>query len=94
MLRVVRKGGLVIILEHNPYNPLTRHIVRTCPLDEGVVLLAPHKVRSLLENAGGKEVLTRSILNIPPKGDFLRKLDLTVGFLPVGAQYIGRATKP
>lgn len=93
MLRVVRKGGQVIILEHNPFNPLTRHIVRTCPLDVDAVLLTPSKVRSLLQAAGGSDVSTRAILNIPPKGKFLQKLDLSVGVLPVGAQYIGRASK-
>src|SRR4051812_4215438 len=30
MARVVRPGGLVAIIEHNPLNPLTRRVVRNC----------------------------------------------------------------
>ena len=32
MFRVLRSGGLAVILEHNPFNPVTRYIVRTCPI--------------------------------------------------------------
>ena len=35
--RVVRPGGLAVIFEHNPYNPLTQHVVRNCEFDEGAV---------------------------------------------------------
>ena len=33
--RVARPGGLVCIMEHNPYNPLTRLAVMRCPFDHG-----------------------------------------------------------
>jgi len=32
-------NGKVICFEHNPYNPLTRHMVNTCEFDEDAVLL-------------------------------------------------------
>ncbi len=39
MHRVLRPGGLVIIFEHNPLNPLTVRVVNTCPFDENAVLI-------------------------------------------------------
>ena len=39
MVRVTRPEGFVAVFEHNPFNPLTRHAVNSCALDQGVVLL-------------------------------------------------------
>lgn len=88
MFRVTHPGGMVLILEHNPLNPLTRHIVRTCPLDADAVLLSAGRVKSILRKGGAVDVKFRSILNLPPKGDLLRRLDVALGLLPVGAQYV------
>ena len=39
LARVVRPGGLVSVLEHNPINPATRLVVARCEFDEDAVLL-------------------------------------------------------
>ncbi len=39
MSRVTRPGGLVVVFEHNPLNPLTRLAVSRCEFDEGVELV-------------------------------------------------------
>lgn len=31
LLRVLASGGIALVYEHNPYNPITRHAVNTCP---------------------------------------------------------------
>lgn len=36
--RVLRKGGMVAVYDFNPLNPVSRHIVKTCPIDVGVNL--------------------------------------------------------
>ena len=41
-------GGKFVIFEHNPLNPLTRWAVSHCPFDDGVVLVPPREVNSLL----------------------------------------------
>jgi SAM-dependent methyltransferase len=41
MRRVVRPGGLVCLIEHNPLNPLTKLIVVRCEFDRDAVLLRP-----------------------------------------------------
>ena len=38
MRRVVRPGGLICVVEHNPFNPLTRLAVARCEFDRDAVL--------------------------------------------------------
>jgi ubiquinone/menaquinone biosynthesis C-methylase UbiE len=94
MFRVVRPGGIGLVFEHNPSNPLTMRVVNRCPFDRDAVLLRPAKTRSLLEGAGFGKVSTRSIVNIPSIGKFTRFIDGSVlGRMPFGAQYIAIGRK-
>lgn len=93
MIRVVNDNGLILIIEHNPYNPVTRYIVNTCPIDKDAVLLSPHRLRNLFRTAKTKDIKTRSILNIPPKTESLKRIDMNLGWLLIGAQYYLTATK-
>ena len=93
MKRVLKPSGLALVFEHNPYNPATQYIVRSCAIDKDAVLLTPGKLRRLFSGAGFRDVGTRSILTVPPKGVFLAKLDSFLGNLPFGAQYYLSATK-
>jgi ubiquinone/menaquinone biosynthesis C-methylase UbiE len=93
MLRVVKTNGLVLIIEHNPFNPVTRYIVNSCSFDADAVLLSPRRLRKLFAVPNAQDIATRSILNIPPKSESLRKLDMSLGILPIGAQYYLTATK-
>ena len=87
MLRVLRPGGLALVIEHNPWNPVTQRIVNRCPIDRDAVLLSRPKTCSLFRDAGALDVIGRSILSIPPRTDFLMKVDARFGLLPFGAQY-------
>ena len=86
MKRVCRPGGLVVVFEHNPLNPLTRKAVRGCEFDRGVKLLTRGAAGSLLE-ACGLSPRGRYIEFFP--GDFgpLRRIEARLGWLPLGAQY-------
>jgi len=90
MRRVTRTGGLVVVYEHNPKNPLTRKVVRDCEFDRDAVLLTMAQTRQLLTAAGCSDVTTRSILTLPPIGGFVERLDGLFANLPLGSQY--RAT--
>ena len=92
MARVVRPLGLVIVIEHNPLNPLTRRAVSSCAFDDDAVLLSQRRTRALLRNAGLARVQSRTILSIPPIGPWSRSVDLVLGRLCLGAQYIARGT--
>ncbi len=93
MLRVLRPGGISLVIEHNPYNPVTRRVVNTCALDADAVLLSARKLKEVFREAGSDEIVSRTILSVPPKTTFLEKIDDALGGLPFGAQYYMVATK-
>ena len=80
-------GGEVFIFEHNPYNPVTRHLVNTCPYDEGVVLLTPPQLRALLTQAGFAVQKRSYCLFIPARLKKLVALERWLQWLPMGGQY-------
>lgn len=93
MRRVIRPGGLAVVFEHNPRNPLTRRIVTDCTFDENAVLLPAAKTRELLTGAGFRSIEIRHILAIPAANRLLRYIDLLFGRLPLGAQYFAKAIR-
>lgn len=93
MLRVLRPGGLALVIEHNPWNPVTRRIVNSCPIDRDAVLLTRGQTVELFRKAGATQVIARSVLSIPPKTEALMTVDGWFGRLPFGAQYWCLAVK-
>ena len=87
--RVVRPGGLVAVFEHNPWNPLTRRVVRACAFDEGVELLPRSELEALLRAAGLDIVGTEYLLFVPWRAD---PLEHALRRLPLGAQYVVAGT--
>jgi len=91
--RVLRPGGLAIVFEHNPWNPLTRRAVHNCPFDADAVLLRSRTTKALLRGANFQNIEARFILAIPAATSWLRKIDRLFSRLPLGAQYYVRAEK-
>ena len=92
MKRVLRPGGKAIIIEHNPFNPVTNYIVRTCELDADAVLLSTKKCKSLVAEAGFSNCDVDYVMFLPFEGRVFRKFDKALRRLPLGAQYIAWAT--
>lgn len=87
MRRVVRPGGLVCVIEHNPFNPLTRLAVSRCEFDRDAVLLRAGTTRRLLQNAGFTDVGSRYFLLLPSALALARRCERVFARLPLGAQY-------
>ncbi|MER8827362.1 class I SAM-dependent methyltransferase [Mesorhizobium sp. M0938] len=87
MRRVVRPDGAACIIEHNPYNPLTRLAVFRCPFDQDAVLLNATKARSLFQETGFRDIRSEHFLLLPSARPFARKLERLLAPLPLGAQY-------
>ncbi|MBM7484079.1 SAM-dependent methyltransferase [Bradyrhizobium sp. USDA 3686] len=92
--RVVRPGGRVIIIEHNPLNPLTQKIVRSCPFDQNAVLLRSGRLAKLFRAAGMVDLERQFIIFTPFDTPFFHKVDASFGWLPLGAQYCMAAHVP
>ncbi len=88
MRRVVRRGGVVCVIEHNPYNPLTRLAVLRCPFDEDAVLISQRKAWQLLRAASLTDIEGGHFLMFPFANSAARKVEGWLSQLPLGAQYV------
>jgi ubiquinone/menaquinone biosynthesis C-methylase UbiE len=86
--RVTRPGGMSVVIEHNPVNPLTRRSVDRCPFDEDTVLTGPRRLARGFRHAGAAEIGHRYILFAPFGGRRVRSLERVIGWIPAGAQYL------
>ena len=87
LVRVTRRGGLVVVFEHNPLNPLTRLAVSRCTFDEDSVLLGRRETRRLLRAAGARPVEQRYSLFFPWGGRPFAAAERALAAIPFGAQY-------
>ena len=93
--RVLTPRGLCCIIEHNPWNPVTRAIVRRCPVDVDAELLTARCATSLLKTTGFEALRLEYFLYFPelvfnriaPMEGMLRKI-------PFGGQYALLARAP
>jgi SAM-dependent methyltransferase len=94
MARVTNEGGLTVIFEHNPLNPLTRRVVRTCVFDEGVELLPRRELARLFRAAQLLVVEEQYLLFFPWRSRVLAQLERGLNRLPFGAQYVVAGQHP
>lgn len=95
MARVLKPGGVFVMIEHNPFNPVTRRIVSRTPVDADAVLLEAAEARELMSQAGFAPQPPHYFLYFP--GAIYRRgahvLEEFLRFLPLGGQYAVFATK-
>lgn len=86
--RILKPGGNLCIIEHNPANPITRAIVKRSPVDVGAQLLTVADTCRLLEGQNLRIKAVQHFLFFP---EFLfRKIGLVekcLTWLPLGGQY-------
>jgi SAM-dependent methyltransferase len=87
MLRILRPGGVAIIIEHNPINPITRYIVSRCAFDEDAVLLTCREGADLLVHGGAVVAGRRYTGFSPVRHALVERMEHLLGWLPAGAQY-------
>jgi SAM-dependent methyltransferase len=87
LVRVTRPDGLIVVFEHNPYNPLTRLVVRRCEFGEDAHMLGIAEAESLLEENGLTPVDRGFLLLFPSRRRRVLAVERAVRRLPLGAQY-------
>lgn len=94
-LRVLKPGGKIFIVEHNPYNPVTMHMVNTCPFDEDAILLKPGYTKKLLKDSGFRSATNHFTLFFPRGGVFkaFHFLEKYLSPIPIGGQYVAVGQK-
>jgi len=89
----IRPGGYCVFFEHNPYNPLTRFLVSTCPFDAHAELVTLGEMRDLLTANHLKIVESKYCFFFP---EFLKSFDHFEEWLskiPLGGKYYVLAVK-
>jgi len=92
--RTLIPGGLLMIFEHNPLNPLTRLAVARCEFDRDAQLLTRGLSARLLKQAGFTIAEKRFILVSPFAFKGSGCLERAFCQAPLGAQYyvVGQKT--
>jgi len=91
--RLLKPGGRLYVFEHNPRNPLVRHVIARTPIDANAILLDANEVQEGLLDSARYEVETDYLMFMPPSIAFLAPIDRTLAWLPLGAQYVVAARK-
>jgi SAM-dependent methyltransferase len=87
LARVTRAGGLCVVFEHNPLNPLTRLAVARCEFDDDAVLLGPREAERTMRAVGLRPFERKYILFFPWRGRVWQWSEGALGRVPLGAQY-------
>lgn len=87
LYKLLSKKGKLIVFEHNPYNPLTRHMVNTCEFDKDAILLEKKNLIKLFLNNNFTLFKSKYTLFVPPKLKYLSFIERFIGFMPLGGQY-------
>jgi SAM-dependent methyltransferase len=86
--RVLTPGGLFCIIEHNPWNPVTRAIVKRCPVDVDAELLTARSARLVLRAGGFEPLASCYFLYLPERlFDRVGTLEKMFSKVPLGGQY-------
>lgn len=94
LANLLSNSGNLVIFEHNPYNPVTRRMVATCPFDADAQLLAKSKLLSLISKVPKIKLIDSGYcLFFPESLKNLRKIEERLFWLPMGGQYFVIANK-
>jgi len=93
--RVLNPGGLCCIVEHNPWNPVTRGIVKRCAVDVDAELLTAREATGLLRRSGFRSVSTDYFLYLPESlYSRFGAAEKIFSRVPLGGQYALLAQAP
>lgn len=85
--QVLATKGSIYVFEHNPFNPVTRHVFENCPFDANARMLTMRQATQLAETTGLRIAHRAYTLFFPKPLKLLRPLERLMQGLPLGAQY-------
>ncbi len=93
--RVLKCGGTFYLFEHNPLNPFTQYLVKTCVFDKDARLIFASALKKKLLSAGFNISKTAYTIFFPRSWFFKPFLTIEkyLQDIPLGGQYFIRAVK-
>ena len=85
--RVTSPGGILLLFEHNPLNPLTRKAVAGCEFDKDAILINARTMTKAISRSGWRDGKVRYHVFFPQALAKLRELEPALAGLPLGGQY-------
>lgn len=90
---LLTETGMLCIFEHNPFNPVTRHLVSTCPFDADAKLITARRMKALVNDTGLHLSHSGYCLFFPQLLNRIRPLEKAMAWLPLGGQYFVTAER-
>ena len=91
--QLLTPDGNLFVFEHNPYNPLTRYLVKRIPFDEDAQLVTAHVLAKLFHMRGYELIRSKYTMFFPQWASKLSPIEPYLGWLPMGAQYFIQVKK-
>jgi ubiquinone/menaquinone biosynthesis C-methylase UbiE len=85
--RITRPGGILVIYEHNPLNPLTVNAVNNCPIDVNARLIRGTSMKRRVTDAGWRNPFVDYKLFFPALLSFCRPIERYFSKCCLGAQW-------
>ena len=92
--KALTPGGYFSFWENNPWNPMTRFIMKRVPFDSDAILVWPRNARRNLARAGFRIISTSYAFIFPSALRAFRFLEPPLCKLPLGGQYHILCRKP
>jgi SAM-dependent methyltransferase len=89
-IRLLKPGGIVLILELNPYNGEVKRSFENNPFEKKSHLISPWHIKKLMSGYGATKL---HFFNFFPRSELLRPLEKYLTKLPLGQQYACILTK-
>lgn len=80
---ILSPGGIFVIFELNPFNPMAQYIINTAAIDINAHILMPWYTKKLMNSYG--KVKTRYCAFVPPVLKSLLPLENYITRIPLGA---------
>jgi SAM-dependent methyltransferase len=86
----MKPASRLVIWEHNPFNPMTRMLVKMCPFDDDARLLTLNTTKALFGETSLRYREHAYVNVFPPRWlrlDAVAAMELKLSRVPIGAQY-------
>jgi SAM-dependent methyltransferase len=93
LVRVLKKGGVLVIFENNPLNPLMMQAMRRTPFDRDAEPVQSGNLAMIMKSAGLVPYAPHYYFFFPRVLKWLRCVEPFLRLLPFGAQYFIKAQK-